>query len=260
MSMGAKADFVRKKYGPLARKGLEAALLNCLARDFPQLGGMRMLRLAAARILEVVFQHLQPRAAMRHGQVLWTGIALADKPGWRKPLEQMKWVPLVLDLVVAEDVEAIVARQPAPQRLLRRCLRLCRQAHEQGALLSNCDLAVLLGIRDSTIAKTLAAHEKETASLVPRRATLHDVGSGVTHKRLICWKRHGEGKTSDQIARESYHSLEAVDRYLGQYNRVAECRRQGFDVERTAYLLSCGVGLVKEYWTLVEQLEGGEDG
>lgn len=257
--MGAKADVVRKKYGPLARKGLESALLNCLARDFPQLGGMRMLRLAAARILEVVFEHLQQRETVRHGQVLWTGIALADKPGWRKPLEQMKWVPLVLDLVVAEDVEAIVARQPASERLLRRCLRLCRQAHEQGALLSNCDLAVLLGIRDSTISKTLAAHERETASLVPRRATLHDVGSGVTHKRLICWKRHGEGKTSDQIARETYHSLEAVDRYLGQYNRVAECRRQGFNPERTAYLLNCGVGLVKEYWSLVEELEGGKD-
>lgn len=257
--MGAEADFVRKKYGPLARKGLEAALLNCLARDFPQLGGMRMLRLAAERILQVVFEHVKQRETMRHGQVLWTGIALAEKPGWNKSLEKMRWLPLVLDLVLSEDVEAIVARQPAPQRLLRRCLRLCRQAHEQGALLSNCDLAVLLGVNDSMISSMLAAHERQAGCLVPRRATLHDVGSGVTHKRLICWKRFGEGKSSHEIARETYHSLEAVDRYLGQYNRVAECRRQGFNPERTAYLLNCGLGLVNEYWSLVEELEGGKD-
>lgn len=257
--MGVNKDFVRKKYGPLARKGLQPALLNCLARDFPQLGGSRMLRLAAERILEVVFAHLREREAMRHGQVLWTGIAVAEKPGWHKPLEQMKWVPLALDLVVAEDIEAILARQPRQQRLLQRCLRLCRQAHEQGALLSNCDLAVLLGVQDPLIAGLLAAYEKQNNCLVPRRATLHDVGTGLTHKRLICWKRYGEGKASEEIARETYHSLEAVDRYLGQYNRVAECRRQGFDPERTAYLLNCSLGLVSEYWSIVDELEAARN-
>lgn len=254
--MGAKADFVRKKYGPLARKTLPSALLSCLARDFPQLGGERMLRAATERILEVIFGHIRSREAVRHGQVLWMGIATEDRPGWRKPLSQMQLVPLLLELVTGDDIEAILNREKANERLLRRCLRLCRQAHKQGGLLSNCDLAVLLGSSDSRIAQLLAGYERRNECLVPRRATLHDVGSGLTHKRLICWKRYGEGKTSEQVARETYHSIEAVDRYLGQFDRVRHCRRQELSEEETAYVLSCSRALVAEYRSIDEQLRG----
>ncbi|NIP84981.1 MAG: DUF1670 domain-containing protein [Planctomycetales bacterium] len=254
--MGAKVDFVRKKYGPLARKTLSSALLSCLAKDFPQLGGERMLRLSAERILEVVFQHIHTREAVQHGQVLWMGIAVDERPGWHKPLSRMQLVPLVLDWLTAEDVEAMVRRESRPQRLLRRCLRLCRQAHQQGGLLSNCDLAMMLGVNDSWIAHLLADYERHHDSVVPRRATLHDVGTGLTHKRWICWKRYGEGKTSEQVARETYHSIEAVDRYLGQFDRVRHCRRQGFSEAQTAYVLGCSEALVREYSSIDEELLG----
>ena len=68
-------------------------------------------------------------------------------------------------------------------------LLICQQAYEQGGLLSNCDLAELLTSNDATIASVLTAHERETSKLLPRRVTLHDVGTGLTHKRIICRKR-----------------------------------------------------------------------
>ena len=257
--MGAKADFVRKKYGPLARKTLPSALLSCLARDFSQLGGERMLRAASERILEVIFEHIRSREAVQHGQLLWTGIAVEDRPGWRKPLSEMQLVPLLLDLVTGEDIEAIVKREPSRQRLLRRCLRLYEQSHKQGGLLSNCDLAVLLGCSDSRGAQVLADYERSNDCLVPRRATLQDVRTGLTHKRLICWKRYGEGKTSAQVARETYHSIEAVDRYLGQFDRVRHCLQQDFSEEETAYVLGCSRSLVAEYRSIDDQLRGEKE-
>ena len=138
-----------------------------------------MLQITAQRILKVVFAHLRVRDAVRHGQVAWTGIALEQRTHWRQRLEQMKLVGLVLDLVTPEDIEAILEREPPRQRLLRRCLRLCRQAHAQGGLLSHGDLAVLPA-DDSRIAKLLVGYEREHESLAPRRATLHDVGTGLT--------------------------------------------------------------------------------
>ena len=254
--MAAKADFVRKKYGPLARKTLLSALLGCLAKDFPQLGGERMLRLSAERILAVGFEHIRCREAVQHGQVLWMGIAVQDRPGWHKPLSKMQLVPLLLELVTGDDIAAILNWEKVNERLLRRCLRLCRQAHKQGGLLSNCDLAVLLGRSDSGVAQLLAAYERNHDCLVPRRVTLHDVGIGLTHKRLICWKRYGEGKTSEQVARETYHSIEAVDRYLGQFDRVRHCRQQGFSEAETAYVRGCSRALVAEYRSIDEQLRG----
>src|SRR6202007_3404329 len=123
-------------------------------------------------------------------------------------------IPVVLDLSTADDVQERIDRCPPAQRLLHRAVRLCAQAHRQGGLLSNCDLAELLNVDDSTVAGVLAEHERKTGALVPRRATLHDVGTGLTHKRIICWKRYAEGKEPHVIARETHHRLEVVDRYL----------------------------------------------
>jgi hypothetical protein len=49
--------------------------------------------------------------------------------------------------------------------------------------------------------------------------------------------------------------LEAVDRYLGQFDRVRCCRRLGMSPEETAYTLACSLGLVHQYLDIDKQLE-----
>jgi hypothetical protein len=169
-------------------------------------------------------------------------------------------VPVVLDLSTPEDIQARLDRKSATERLRTRAVRLCEQAHRQGAVLSNSDLSELLGVASSSIGSVLAAHERETGRLVPRRATLHDVGTALTHKRIICWKRYAEGKPADLVARETYHSLEAVDRYLGQFDRVRHCRAEGMSPEKTAFTLNCGVRLVNEYLAIDRDLRAGGQG
>ncbi|HYQ84360.1 MAG TPA: DUF1670 domain-containing protein [Rubrobacter sp.] len=249
-------DFLRKKFAPLKEKSLHAALVHCLHTQFPKIGGPRILDLCAEMLVQVIGQHLQPREHLSHGQVLWTAIAVEDRPRRHQRLRDCKLVPVVLDLSTSEDIDLRLERKGTSERLLARALRLCRQAYEQGGLLSNCDLAELLNTHDAQIAHVLAAHERKTKVLVPRRATLHDVGTGLTHKRIICRKRYAEGKEPDQVARETYHSLEAVDRYLGQYDRVRHCRLQGLTPEQTAHALGCSPRLVQEYLDIDRELEG----
>jgi Protein of unknown function (DUF1670) len=244
-------DFLRKKFSPLKEKGLQAALVHCLTTQFPKIGGPRIVDLCAEMLVQVLSQHLQPREHLHHGQVLWLAIAVED----RQRIRDCQLVPVVLDLSTPEDIDLRLERKTTSQRLLVRALRLCQQAYEQGGLLSNCDLAELLNTHDAQIAHVLAAHERDTQQLVPRRATLHDVGTGLTHKRIICRKRFCEGKEADQVARETYHSLEAVDRYLGQYDRVRHCRLQGLTPEQTAHALNCTVRLVQEYLDIDRELE-----
>ena len=116
----------------------------------------------------------------------------------------------------------------------------------------------LLAVSDSKIATVLSAHEDRTGQLVPRRATVHDVGTGRTHKRIICRKRYAEGKDVRQIARETYHCIESVDRYLGQYDRVRVCRLKGMSPVQTAHILGCSVWLVKEYLAIDDELEAND--
>jgi len=253
--MASQPDFIRKKFAPLQQKTLQNALAHRIAQEFPRIGGPRIRELCAAMILEVVAEHVRPREHLAHGQVLWMAVSVDDPPRQRKRIADTDLVPVVLDLSTADDIDRRVERLPAKKRLLQKALRLCQQAHQQGGLLSNCDLAELLGHGDSDIARVLTEHERETEQLVPRRATLHDVGTGLTHKRIICHKRHADGKEAHVVARETYHSLDAVDRYLGQYDRVRHCRLQGLTPAETAHALACSLSLVEEYLNIDRELE-----
>lgn len=253
--MGSRPDDLAEKFLPLLDKTLENAIAHRIGQEFPRIGGPRIRRLCADLILEVVRQHLRPRDHVTHGQVLWMAVSVDDPPRRHQRIAETDLVPVVLDLSTPDDVERRLQRAAPPQRRLQRLLRLCRQAYDQGGLLSNCDLAELLHMDPSHVGNLLADHERRTETLVPRRATIHDVGSGLTHKRIICIKRYREGKPADQVARETYHSLEAVDRYLGQYDRVRHCRLQGLTPSQTAHVLDCGVSLVEEYLAIDRELE-----
>lgn len=240
-------DYVRKHYGPMQRRGLSQAVAARIQHEFPRIGGPRMVELCATLVLEVVNEHLRPLESVRHGQVVWLGVAIDDPPSRRKSTANTRFVPVILDLHTPADIDQILGRRDRSTQLRARAIRLCEQAYEQGALLSNIDLAILLGTSDSQIAVLLAAHEREAETVVPRRATLHDVGTGLTHKRIICWKHYAEGKTADQVAHETHHSLMAVDRYLGQYDRVRFCHEQGMQPHQIAHTLACTERLVDQY-------------
>jgi Protein of unknown function (DUF1670) len=254
--MSTKPDFLKKKFGPLRDKTIENALAHRIAKEFPRIGGPRICRLCAEMILEVVQKHMRTQEHVKHGQALWMTVGIASPPRHKQRIIDTELVPVLLDLSTGDDVQQRIDRCPSSQRLLQRAVRLCEQAHRQGGLLSNCDLAELLNVDDGRIARVLAEHERQTGTLVPRRATLHDVGTGLTHKRIICWKRYAEGKEPHVVARETYHSLEAVDRYLGQYDRVRHCRLQGLTPEQTAHTLACSLGLVQQYLAIDDLLKG----
>jgi hypothetical protein len=194
--MSSQPNFIRKKFGPLREKTLRNALAHRIVTEFPRIGGPRICQLCADMILEIIFKHMRPKDHLVHGQTLWMAVSVHDPPGRRQRIADTELVPVLLDLFTAEDAQRRIDRLPAPQRLLRKALRLCEQAYNQGGLLSNCDLAELLNTNDSQIAHVLAQHERATNTLVPRRATLHDVGTGLTHKRIICWKRYAERSTA----------------------------------------------------------------
>jgi DNA-binding CsgD family transcriptional regulator len=254
--MPRNVDPLRKKFEPLRQKTLKNALAHAIGRDFPRIGGLRIRQLCAEMILEVIAAHLRPREAMRHGQALWLGFDVQDPPSRGKRTADSHLIPVVLDISTDQDIQGRLDRKPPRDRMLRKTIRLCQQAYQQGALLSNCDLAELLSTEANEVGRALASYERSTGKVVPRRATVHDMGTGLTHKRIICRKRYGEGKSSDEIARETYHTVEAVDRYLGQFDRVRHCRQQGMTPVETAYTLNCSPSLVAEYLRIDRELEG----
>jgi len=255
MMMSGSPDYVHKKFAPLLDKSLLNALAHRIGKEFPKMGGSRIRHICAEMVLEVVNNHLRPAEYVKHGQMLWLAVSVDDPPARGKTIADTDLVPVVLDIHIDEDVHCRLKRDTPQKRLENKVVRLCQQAYEQGALLSNCDLAAILNEEEARVSQTLTAFQKRTGSVVPRRATIHDVGTGMTHKAIICRKRFCDGLSSEEIARETHHSIEAVDRYLGQYDRVLNCRNLGLSPEKTAYTLKCSLTLVAQYLAIADEID-----
>lgn len=250
-----KTDSLKAGLRPLLAKTLENALSHRIEKEFPRIGGPRICKLCAEMIMEVVNNHIRPKDNVHHGQMVWTAIDVNDRPGWCQKIADTDLVTVVLDASTAEDVQSRIDRVHPNKWRLCKAIRLCRQAYEQGGLLTNYDLSEILNVSDSLVAKLLSNYEHQNKTLIPRRGTIHDAGNSLSHKWIICYKRYVEGKSSDQIARETYHSLDAVDRYLGQFDRVRHCLQQGMNTEEIAHILNCSLSLVEVYQQIDRELD-----
>ena len=57
-----------------------------------------------------------------------------------------------------------------------------------------------------------------------------------------------------------YHIRQAVDRYLGQFDRVRHCRKQGLTHNEISFTLNCSLGLAREYLAIDDELRKSTEG
>ena len=186
------------------------------------------------------------------GQALWTAVAVDDPPARGKRIEDTRLVPVILDVVTAEDIDESVTTGLHVRRRPHRLVRLFRQAYEQGAVLGLHDVSLLTNLAINTVSRIVTTHERRTGETVPRRGTIHDMGRSVTHKAVICYKRLVERKPTSQVAQETFHSPDDVEYYVQTFRRIQLCRDSGMSVEDTAHATGHSLFLVREYLDLMK--------
>lgn len=243
------------QYRPLAAKTLRVRLMGFIAQEFPRLGGPWIIERFVDKLLEWVEAYRLARDRLRPGQTFWPAVAVDARLGRNKPMSQLRQVPVILS--IADQGQVAELRQGLPhQKVLQRALvRAAFDAYVQGGVLTTTDLSILFHRPYSTVARLIRDYEAETGEVVPRRGNIHDIGRTVTHKRIICRKAYVEGKTTPEIARETCHSPEAVDRYVVDLARIyfASVER-GMRVEEVVFAVEKPRYLVEEYLRLIEEL------
>jgi hypothetical protein len=222
-----------------------------LQTEFPGVFGPAVTRLFSERIDELYERFHPPGSRFRAGQCLWIAVAVEDVPTRNKRIEQTRLVPVILDLVTAEDVEDAVAGSVRAKTRPKKILRLFHQAFAQGGVLTEADVSLLLHLPINTVSAVVLKHEREAGQTVPRRGTIHDLGRSVTHKRIICYKRLVEKKTTSQVAEETFHSPEEVEYYVQSLRRVLLCLQSGMSEEDIAAATGRSRSLVREYLELI---------
>ena len=155
---------------------------------------------------------------IQYGQLVWMAVPVNEYPQRAKPIAKTRMKPVVLSFVNDEDIDHIANGFSSSTLRKRRIKRWVDQAFDQGALLTQLDLAILLGICDAVVSKYVNEIQKE-GHLLPTRGNIHDLSGAITHKKEII-TLYLEGYLTPEIAIKTNHGKEAVDRYINDYHRV----------------------------------------
>jgi predicted DNA-binding transcriptional regulator YafY len=130
-------------------------------------------------------------------------------------------------------------------------MRIAEEAREQGGVLTQEDLGVLLSCDERTVRRDIK--DLRTQGIhVPTRGFIQDIGPTVSHKAQAI--RHWlEGKEPVSVARAINHSLAAVERYLDDFKRVSLLAMKGLDATATARAANLSPTLVATYQAMYQE-------
>ena len=226
----------------LQAKSPEEAIIEQIGRDF------NLAPFMARTQFEQMRRYFERYLGLERdvGQMTFLAISGDTPPG--RPVAESERVPINLTVDGPDDLE--VLRHGVAALRQSKIQRLTEEAQEQGALLTQEDLARLLCTSCSTIKRDIAQLRTEGVD-VPTRGQMKDIGKGVSHKTRIIgdWLA---GYTFSEIEQRRQHSLYAIERYCADFQRVVRLQTHGLSVGEIRISTGLSERLVGEYLALRE--------
>lgn len=239
----------QKRYASAKHRFLKSLLMDFFAQQFPKLFGP-IIRQKIAEELLALFEAGAPETQrLKPGQILWNALDKAT----RGNAPNRSYVPVVLSIITPEDIEALTQGVPMSQITQQAIARIIREAYQQGGILSMRDIGLLLLRAPSTISVLRQRYEKEHHCTLPHTGTVHDMGSCISHKRTIITKVIMEKKDPADVARETNHTQEAVDRYLKDYYRVQAAQQHNSDPAYIQVVTGLASHVVSQYLEILQK-------
>jgi len=117
--------------------------------------------------------------------------------------------------------------------------------------LSTRDLSLLLVSHAAYLSKLRIEYEEDHKKILPHTGVIHDMGSTLTHKRIIIYKHIVEKKDPTIVARETNHSQPAVDKYIKDFNRVKTLVNDNKDIDFIHHITNIARPVVKQYLQII---------
>lgn len=181
---------------------------------------------------------------LRTGQVRYECVAVGEGAG--KPIKECRLVTVVLTLFESKEDLMVWHRQGQAVRRKVLIQRLTEEAREQGGLLSQEDLALLLFCDTRTVRRDIQELREQQGIFVATRGQIQDIGPGVSHKGVAIahWLA---GLETVEVARRINHTLHAVERYIHTFSRVVYLVRKGFHPHQIALTVGISSGGVRTF-------------
>jgi DNA-binding CsgD family transcriptional regulator len=194
-------------------------------------------------VKSVYFNDPNDRSKLRSGQMPYECVLATENHG--KPLKDCKKCTAVLTIHERDDIQLGLCEGQNRLREIR-IQRLTEEAREQGGLLTQEDLAILLCCDVRTIRRAIKNIKNKYGIHVATRGYQKDIGPSVSHKGIAI-KNWLLGKEPNEVALLINHSLKAVERYIQHFCRVLFLRGQRFQTLEIAFTLGISTETVNSY-------------
>ena len=238
----------RENYEGIVKRGLKEEWCGYIRREYE-------FSMAVCRSLASDFETFmkEARRELKEGQLFYRAVKSNIPPGVKT--DEMSFKTVKLTIFSEDDVED--AKKSQKELLKNRIVRLTNEALEQGTLLTQADLSILLNVSIKTIGRHIKQLLEEDI-IVPTRGNRMDIGPGTSHKAKIV-ELYLKGYEFTDIKRNTRHSSESIARYLKEFARVAALHKEGYSLGQIRRITEHSERLVKEYLELYEQYKNAED-
>lgn len=251
-----KEQLQLKKMRRLRDKNLQQLLLHRFLNHYGYDKGKVTAKAIIEDILQLIDDYFLVSSIdndlhhIHYGQLVWMAVPLDEYPQRGKSIAATRMKPVVLSFVTDDDISHIAHGFDSKTLRKKRLERWVNEAFDQGALLTQLDLAALLGVCDAVVSQ-YAREIQQNGKVLPTRGNIHDLSGAVTHKREII-TLYLEGYLTPEIALKTKHSKEAVDRYIHDYHRVETLWKHGIaDLDNISQLTRLSKRVVQQYIDLL---------
>jgi len=148
-------------------------------------------------------------------QIIYHAVSVNEPPG--KSLEQLSLVSIALTISEPEDADILESKGVSGLRK-HKLLRFANETYDQGGLLTQEDLALLLTTSTRTIQRDMR-EMREQGIEVPTRGSIQDIGPTVSHKTKII-ELYLKGYEYTDIEQRTRHTGDAIKRYINGFSKV----------------------------------------
>jgi hypothetical protein len=243
-----KASLRKRTFSPLQDKEIESVLLRLFVDEFGYENKVVFAQAMIQRILKTLAAFMKPRSLFKPDQLLWMAVANDGKKHAGQRMKDIPQVPVVLDLITQEDLQALAAGRKYIDVRRQRTARLLDQAFAQGGVLSQSDLASMILVSNDSIGEDIRHFQKKEHRLLPYRGTIHDLGRTLTHKvEIIRLFEQGYLESDICTMLSPAHNLSSVERYVQRYKNILKLLMRGFSPLEISGILSISTSLVVAY-------------
>jgi len=241
-----------RQYHRVKGKTLKHILLDRFLNQYGYDKGTVTAEAIVDDLLTIIEQYYRftDNSFLKQGQMVWPAVPIHEYPRKGKSMAQTKLKPVILDIIADEDIEAMKTPLHHRELRMRKIERWTLQTYDQGAVLSQLDLAVLLGVKEQTAGTYVREYQSLYARPLPTRGNVQLIGGGQTHKQEII-SLYLQGYLVPFICQKTNHSKEAVERYIRDFEAIRLLHSKFDDVNTIGLITRLSKRVVNQYIDLI---------